>query len=132
MAGAQKWEDLHQMLLSADSNESPMPYSGELAVINPYRIIAKSGELFSVTVSIPNQSSDPILAQGCLCLPPNWIAEPGQVTIPAHSIGQMEFLVSVPKGTKVRRQAITVELNLNGQPYGEVAEAIVSVDSPQF
>ncbi len=91
----------------------------------PYRIVQTNLETFDVSVTIRNPL--PVAADLELRLvgPENWSGS--SATVPAGPREEVRVPLSITPTSTGRRLPIAVELRANGQPFGQFAEALVTI-----
>ncbi len=129
-------EALHHDLLPSETDEE-----GFIARISPYQTTIVRGEPFRVRVDLNNPLHQPAEAVIKLVLPPGWgfgeaefmhiSMQPdkqGKVTVclDAEPVQSITFQICPPPNVTVRRARIGVDVNLNGQAFGQQAEALVT------
>jgi glyoxylase-like metal-dependent hydrolase (beta-lactamase superfamily II) len=118
---------LHRELLPLQTID--LEASGPLATVRPYRIRAKAGAPFSLTVEVRNPVAVSQEIRARLVAPPGWLVEPGQGTVFLPSAGKatLEFSAIAPVGTVARRARIGVEVAVGARRLGQLVEALVDV-----
>ena len=109
-------------------DEALDPY---VARFDPYRATVDAGSSPSTTVIITNHADRPRPAVVRLLVPAGWDVTPaggGSVDIPAGgATASAGFTVDVPAGTRPGRHVLTADLELDGEPRGELAEMLLEV-----
>ncbi|HWE80717.1 MAG TPA: MBL fold metallo-hydrolase [Gaiellaceae bacterium] len=116
---------LHRDLLPLD--EIDLGAEGFGARIAPYRSHAASGASVELEVEVLNPFARAESAAVTLALPDGWSSEPParEVALEPHGTGLARFRVTV--GGPVRRVAIAADVTVGDVPFGQQAEALVSV-----
>jgi glyoxylase-like metal-dependent hydrolase (beta-lactamase superfamily II) len=118
---------LHRQLLPLD--EVDFGAEGFGVRIEPYRTVVKAGTAVRLTAFIVNPFRRPAEANVSAVTPSGWAVEPRECRLPlaASSRGQASFIVRSPAGSAVRRGRVAVDLTVDGVPFGQQAEALVTV-----
>ena len=101
----------------------------------PYRSIVRPGETVAVQVRIRNHYAKPQPARIRLVGPKGWRFTPTSrnLHIPARSEAAANFLVRVPRQVPPgRRFPLCADVHFAGRYHGEVAEALVETEVPQY
>ena len=101
------------------------------ARIEPYQANLKRGETLELEVEVKNPSLVTVPGEIRMVLPPGWKAEPAsyQVELVPLEVNRLRFHVTPPSDLIVRRARLAVDLTINGHPYGQQAEALVTIDN---
>lgn len=122
---------LHRELLPLDDVD--FGDSGFLARIMPYQASVEGGvaATFTVEVRNPLPQAAPISVRPIV--PPGWrVAEPKiMLKLAAHATATAEFHITPPTTIATRRACIAVDITVNDRPFGQQAEALVTVMSNQ-
>ncbi len=117
---------LHRELLPLEAVD--FGASGFGARIEPYRSTVASGELVMLEVLVRNPF--PRAEDVCvrMALPSGWLADPAEriVQLGAHAEHRLTFHVQAG-ATPVRRARLAADLTVGGVPFGQQAEALVTV-----
>jgi len=118
---------LHRDLLPLDDVD--FGDSGFLARITPYQATVEGGFAATFTVEVRNplpQAASVIVRPA---VPQGWrVAEPEiTLAVAAHETGTAAFHITPPANSAVRRARIAVDITVNDRPFGQQAEALVTV-----
>lgn len=91
----------------------------------PYRIVQDTFDPFTVRITVRNPLPGNALLQVQLVGPNGWTSEAKNLDASGREEVSCELSMT-PQGP-CRRQPIAVELTVNGRPFGQVAEALVTV-----
>jgi glyoxylase-like metal-dependent hydrolase (beta-lactamase superfamily II) len=108
-------------------NEALDPY---VARVDPYRADVAPGRLHGLEVIVTNHAPVEREARVRLRLPAGWTAEPEEASAPVPAGGteiRLAFTVHAPAGARAGRHVLTVDLDLGGEPRGELAETLLEV-----
>ena len=97
----------------------------------PYRTVAAKGSEISLAVNVRNHLDRSAEAKADLRCPAEWRATPSlqSTIIERKSDGSLGFKIALPESTAPGRYVITANVIFAGRDYGEIAEAIVDVDT---
>lgn len=103
--------------------------AGAIARIDPYAVTAAAGSRLSFVVETRNPFPHTAEAVVRLVAPPGWQVEPEAARCPvmAHAVATNHFEVSTPAGRVLRRARIAADVSVDGQPFGQQAEALVTL-----
>jgi glyoxylase-like metal-dependent hydrolase (beta-lactamase superfamily II) len=124
-------ERLHRDLLPLD--EVDFGAEGVGAWIRPYRSEIRSGEELVLAVEVLDPFPRAAEAHVSLAVPPGWRVRPmaasgdGRVALEAGRTGTVEFCVTPPPDTRVRRARVAADMTVDGRRFGQQAEALVTV-----
>ena len=93
---------------------------------------ASLSEVF-VKVKIRNPFREAKRAGIQMVLPEQWKTTPiiHKIRVEPLEERAVEFVITVPKELRVRRQPIAVDVTLGGHPLGQIAEALVTANWPE-
>ncbi len=118
-------EQLHHDLLP----ESPNPGAdGFFTRLMPYHPTVHAGKSIPFQAEITNPFSHAAKALVSLIVPPGWSAVPATLSIrlEAHETQTADFVLASPAGTAIRRARIAADLSIDGQHFGQQAEALIT------
>lgn len=118
-------ERLHRELLP----ETPqLGDEGFIARLTPYQPTVKAGEAITFTVEVHNPFDHAAEALIQLVLPQGWQAvEAITLTLEATAVQTVTFTVTTPTGITARRARIAVDVTVDGQAFGQQAEALITL-----
>ena len=96
----------------------------------PYRTHLPSVQPVIVSVTVRNPYPHEAALEVRLVGPKGWHGEPA--TVIADGRGHVSWQLSIMPAGACRRQPIAVELTADGQPFGQVAEALVTIGGDEF
>ena len=98
------------------------------ARIVPYRSTVEPGGEVELTVEVLNPFGEAAVAEVRLVVPPRWEASPAAQDVPLEPHGEaaVRFVVAAPREA-VPRAVVAAELTVDGRPFGQQAEALVTV-----
>ena len=119
-------DELHRSLLPLE--EVDLGLEGFAARIEPYRSEIPGGEAFELEVWVRNPFPQPDEVHVRLAVPDGWRADPPEqrVGLAGRADGTLRFRVQ-PSPQPVRRARIAADVTVGSQPFGQQAEALVTV-----
>jgi hypothetical protein len=127
LAQGRRVAELHRELLPVE--EVDFGAEGFAARIEPYRPRARAGDTVELEVSVRNPFGRAEVATVRLVVPAGWTADPEveEIELGGHEEGVVRFAV-VPAGASVRRARVAVDVTVGETPFGQQAEALVTVE----
>ena len=121
-------ERLHRELLPEERLE--LADDGPLAVIVPYQVRGHAGDALEVEVELRNPNSAPSQAEVAIVAAAGWEIEPptARVVLDGDGVHRLRFSVCGPSGVPVRRQRIAADVTVDGRRFGQVAEALLTLE----
>jgi glyoxylase-like metal-dependent hydrolase (beta-lactamase superfamily II) len=119
---------IHRELLPLEDID--LEASGPVVETRPYRVQARGGEPFQLSVIVRNPMPTASEIRLRLQLPSSWLAQPGEASVSLRSGAetQVGFTVVAPAGIQVWRARVGVDLSARGRALGQLAEALVDVE----
>jgi glyoxylase-like metal-dependent hydrolase (beta-lactamase superfamily II) len=109
-------------------DEALDPY---VARFDPYRATVVAGSSHATTVIVTNHADRPRQAVVRLRVPAAWGATPASgvtIDVPAEGgTAAVAVTIDVPPGTRPGRHVLTADIDLDGEPRGELAETLLEV-----
>jgi len=130
--GAEAFDDLHRKLMILGDDETHFGAESQGGKLKPYRLHLPDGGSAVMDGWVLNPLPRAATAHVRLLLPDGWTA--GEVDIELGPREQKTFKLQLtPAADAVcRRQPVALDLTVDGQPFGQVAEALVTVRGPRF
>ena len=100
--------------------------------LKPYRVHLLAGQEAKFGGWILNPFPPPETAVIELVGPDDWKSQVVEVELEPREQKEIRISISLPDGSCCRRQPIGLDLTVGGRPFGQVAEALVSVGVPKF
>lgn len=121
-------ERLHRELLAVERLE--LADDGPLAVIVPYQVHGRAGDALQLEVELRNPNREPSRAEVRIVAAAGWQVEPpsASVTLDGAQVQRLRFSVCDPSGVPVRRQRIAADVTVDGRRFGQVAEALLTLE----
>lgn len=103
---------------------------GVVAHIRPYHATIAAGKPHTFSITICNPGEEAAVACVRLITPEGWqvTEEVQEVTIQEEEAA-VRFTVTPPAGKPVRRARLAADITINGRPWGQQAEALVTVET---
>lgn len=129
-AWTEDYADLHRQIMPLGNDETHFNLDSWGGWLWPYRTHLAAPEPFTVTATVRNPFPHAAKLEVRLVGPGNW--EGSAATLDAPGRAEVSCPLTLrPTGT-CRRQPFAVELTANGHPFGQVAEALVTIGGAQF
>jgi glyoxylase-like metal-dependent hydrolase (beta-lactamase superfamily II) len=127
LADGRRLAELHRELLPVEDVD--LGAEGFLARIEPYRSKVRPGETVRLDVSVRNPFGRAEKASVQLVVPEGWSVEPEteEAELDEHGEAVLTFTVA-PAGAPVRRARVAAEVIVGDVPFGQQAEALVTVE----
>jgi glyoxylase-like metal-dependent hydrolase (beta-lactamase superfamily II) len=131
--GAEAFDDLHRKLMILGDDEAHFGAESQGGKLKPYRVHLPGGG-GTTTVGGWVLNPLPVAAEAVarLVVPGGW--EGGEMTLSLGPRQQadIELRLTVPAGVTCRRVPVALDLTVDGRPFGQVAEALVTVGHARF
>jgi glyoxylase-like metal-dependent hydrolase (beta-lactamase superfamily II) len=126
----QLYEEVHRRAMPLGEADVHFDVDSWAGWLWPYRLHLADGEtaVLRATVRNPLPHAATLLVR--LVGPAGWAGKAATLTAPAHAEVSCELTLSV--AGECRRQPIALELIADGRPFGQVAEALVTVGGPAW
>ena len=124
------YEQMHRNAMPLEDDEVHFDIDSWGGWIWPYRTVLDSPRETSVRVHVRNPLPDHATLEVRLVGPAGWRGT--SATLEAPPRAEVSCELSITPDSSCRRQAFAVELTANGQPFGQVAEALMTVGSTRF
>jgi len=129
-AWTEDYAETHRRIMPLDDTETHFNEDSWGGWIWPYRTHLNTVGPVKVTVTVRNPFPHPAELQVRLVGPKGWHGS--SVTLTAEPRAEVSASLTILPSGPCRRQPIAVELSSAGQPFGQVAEALVTVGNAQF
>ncbi|MCW3055169.1 MAG: hypothetical protein JWN14_4339 [Chthonomonadales bacterium] len=129
-AWTEDYADTHRRIMPLGDTETHFNEDSWGGWIWPYRTHLNSVGPVTVTVTVRNPYPYAAELQVRLVGPKGW--QGSSATLTAEARSEVSCPLTILPNAPCRRQPIAVELSSPGQPFGQVAEALVTVGSAQF
>lgn len=102
---------------------------GFIARLSPYQVTASAGESVTFTVEVRNPFARAVEAAIQPVLPRAW-QQPAPAVLPltlaAGGTAFVHFSLTLPTGMSARRARLAVDVSVDGHPFGQQAEALIT------
>jgi glyoxylase-like metal-dependent hydrolase (beta-lactamase superfamily II) len=123
---AEQFEQVMRELLPEDPS---LGAEGVAARIFPYQVTGCVGDPLTFEVEVTSPFQEAVEAQLRIVAPAGWQVE-GPHNFLVDRVGSGAFRVTPPAGAAAYRARIAVDVSLGGQPFGQLAEALVTLLEP--
>jgi glyoxylase-like metal-dependent hydrolase (beta-lactamase superfamily II) len=124
------YRELHERLLPLEGNHFEV--DARAAWLTPYRRRVDSATRLEYRATVRNPSPDRADITVRLVGPGGWDSDPVTTRIAGRSEKVLTCSITPPTGTTCRRRAVALELFVDGEPFGQVAEALVTIGERFF
>ena len=126
------YRELHEAIMPLDGDAPHFDVDSRSGWLEPYRIRTDSARRLELRATIRNPLPCKASAVVRLIGPAGWRSEPAEATLPPRGEERIDLFIDPPAEARCRRQAIVVELIVDGKPYGQIAEALVTIGYERF
>lgn len=129
-ATAKAFDDAHRAILPLGEEEAHFGAEGQAAKLQPYQLRLPAGPACAALRGwVLNPFNRTASAEIRFVLPPvGWSVPPLTLALEAREKRVFETTLTVPAGAHCARQPIALELTVDGQPFGQVAEMWVTIE----
>ncbi len=129
---AEAFDDVHHTLMLLDDDDAHFGAESQGGKLVPYRAhVPEGGPVeFSGWVLNPFPTEQP--ARMHLVGPEGWQSETMTISLGPREQKEIHLVLHVPGDTRCRRQPVGLNLTVGGRPFGQVAEALVTVGMPRW
>jgi glyoxylase-like metal-dependent hydrolase (beta-lactamase superfamily II) len=113
--------------VSGLEDEALDPY---VARFDPYRATAAAGATLTTSVIVTNHAAHARPTRVRMRVPPGWSVAPSEAEVSVAgggSVAAIDFRITVPSRAVPGRTVVTAEVDIGGEPRGELAETLVEV-----
>jgi hypothetical protein len=128
------FDAIHRALLPLGDGEVHFGPESQPAKLQPYSLhVPKSGGTVPLRGWVLNPFNRGAIAEVRFVTPPDgWQAAPIRLPLAPREKRAFEATLTVPAGSLCRRQPIALDLTVDDRPFGQVAEAWVTVGYDRF
>lgn len=127
---SREYRQLHEQVIALDPDQPHFNLDSWGGWIWPYRTHVREPRPIRVKVTIRNPLPRRARLDMHLVGPENWTGTSASLEAEVRAEVSCELAIT-PSGP-CRRQPFAVELTVDGQPFGQVAEALITVGSDAF
>ena len=124
------YENLHKNVMPLDDHETHFNLDSWGGWIWPYRTHLTEPGPAEVTVTVRNPFPRQVILEVTLVGPKGWRGE--SISLQANPRSEISCTLSIEPNNSCRRQPFAVDLVADGQPFGQVAEALMTVGPSEF
>lgn len=129
---AEEYVNIHRQAMPLGGYEAHFEVDSRAAWLTPYRIVAAASRELRFIATIRNPLPTAASLEVCLVGPVGWKGSAASIPAGPRTEVTAELTILPPPGTQCRRQPIAMDLVVNGRPFGQVAEALVTIGHPVF
>ena len=129
---AAAFDDVHFDLMSLSEDEVHFGAESQGGKLKPYQAHAPQGATVRFEGWILNPFPAEKKARLALVGPEGWESENVAVDLGPREQVDIRIEITPPEGTVCRRQPVGLDLTVGDRPFGQVAEALVTVGCPRF
>lgn len=130
--GARAFDEVHRALMLVDDDGVHFGAESQGGKLKPYRAHAPDGGMIEFDGWVLNPFPTPQTACVTLVAPESWERGTVEVELGPREQKYIRLALTPPVGTKCRRQPVGLDLTVGGHPFGQVAEALVTVGLARF
>ncbi|HZP81848.1 MAG TPA: MBL fold metallo-hydrolase [Chthonomonadaceae bacterium] len=127
---SEEYAQLHERAMALGADETHFNLDSWGGWIWPYRTHLTTPGTARVQVTVRNPFPHPAQLEVRLVGPPGW--EGTGATLPAEGRAEVRCELAITPNGPCRRQPFAVELTADGRPFGQVAEALLTVGGERF
>lgn len=122
-----EFEERHRRVMALEDTETHFGLDSMTGWIWPYHVQLPAPQAIELEVTVRNPLPTDATLRLCLSGPPAWQGSTAE--LPAKGREEVSTRMSITPSGACRRQPITVEMHADGRPFGQILEALVTVDS---
>ena len=126
------YERIHRDLMPLGAEEAHFEVDSRAGWLEPYRVFRNEAGAFTMTARVRNPYPDPARIELRLVVPHAWQATEAVVQLGPRAEGAAQITVNPPVRTVCRRVPIALEMTADGRPYGQIAEALITLGGDRF
>ena len=130
--GAGAFDELHRALMLLDDNGVHFGAESQGGKLKPYRAHAPTGGPVKFEGWILNPFPSQQTARITLIGPAGWQSQSHDIVLEPRERRAIRISITPPPGARCRRQPVGLDLTVGDRPFGQVAEALVTVGMPRF
>ena len=125
--GAEQWERAHRALMPLGDEDSHAGAECQVAKLYPYRNYLDQPGPLAFDADILNPFPRAIKGEACLGAPEGWKTQPVPFAAGPRERVRVSLTLEPPADACCRRCPVTLGVQIEGRPLGEVTEALVSI-----
>jgi glyoxylase-like metal-dependent hydrolase (beta-lactamase superfamily II) len=124
------YRELHTRLMPLSEDDVHFDVDSRAAFIVPYRVLAEEARTLRFRVVVRNPFNHEAAANVRLVSDDGWNGPPTEVRMAARAERTVDLNITPPDGVRCRRKPVALELVVDKRPFGQVAEALVTIGHP--
>ena len=130
--GANAFDEIHQCLTILGDADPHFGAESQGGKLKPYRLHLPTGGTAEFQGWILNPFPSACEATARLIGPAGWESPSIEIELSARERKEIQISITPPVGVCCRRQPVALEITVDGRPFGQVAEALITVGNPRF
>ena len=130
--GAEAFDDLHRKLMILGEDEAHFGAESQGGKLKPYRVHLPTGGEAQMDGWVLNPLPIAATATARLVVPEGWVGSEVTVDLGPREQKNLTLSLRPDAGVSCRRQPVALDLTVDGRPFGQVAEALVTVGHERF
>ncbi len=130
--GANAFDEIHQRLMILGDSDVHFGAESQGGKLTPYRLHLPTGGTAEFQGWILNPFPSAQKATARLVCPDGWESPSIEVELGSREQKEIQISITPPVGTCYRRQPVSLDVTVGGRPFGQVAEALLTVGYPRF
>lgn len=122
----ERFEELHTLCAPLGEEDVHFGADGVGGELNPYRVCCSEGASVrfeaKVRNPLPREAELVVWIRG----PEDWHGAPSRAVVPAHGQATVPLEITAPRRS-IDRQPVALECSADGQPFGQIGEALITV-----
>lgn len=127
-----RYRRIHERLLPLGEVDAHFEVDARAAWMVPYRVHRGEAAPLSFRATVRNPFGRAAALRARLVGPAGWKGAEVGAELPPRAEGEITLSLVAPAGTVCRRQPVALEIEVDGRPFGQVAEALVTFGHPCF
>lgn len=125
--GGAIWEEAHRALMPLGEDDTHVGPECQMAKLYPYHVYQEAPEAISFDATAINPFPRAVCGEAVLLTPEGWTTSPAPFEAGPREHVSIRLEATPPPEARCRRQPIGLSLTFDGQPFGAVTEAQVSI-----
>jgi glyoxylase-like metal-dependent hydrolase (beta-lactamase superfamily II) len=124
------YRELHTRLMPLGDDDTHFDVDSRAAFLVPYRVHVEKAGAFRFRATVRNPYNREAVAKVRLVSGDGWDGAPAELSLAPRAEKTVELEIAPPGSEKCRRRPVALELVVDGRPFGQVAEALVTIGHP--
>lgn len=125
--GAQAFDDVHAAIMPLGDDQLHVGAECRAAKLKPYRAHLAEAAPIRFDGWVINPSPEEAVLDLCIAAPEGWTSSSKSLTVAGREQVTLDLTLTPPPGAQCRRLPVALELEVAGQPFGQVCEALVTI-----